>query len=381
MTVLLIVVIGISTLIWLSVYGYLTALWMIAARRHRIDQEITDFPDIAIVIPTLNEEDLILPKLEDLKNSDYPEICKSVIVVDGGSTDKTIELVKQEIERGENIRLLSTEASKGKFDQISHAFDTIKQDVVVVTDADSFLDASCIKELVSLLVRNPNIAVAGATIRPDSSLLEERIHWKFLNYLWWLEGEALSAASISGVCYACRPKKISLPDRDIKAEDIHLAFMAASRGYSVRNCRKAYATETRVPQTAAEFIQFRRRRGGGYVSELLRSNRSSHAPLGFRLMRLIRLWHFRVLPRIGIGLALLSIALLFTPYRLWLIPVFIGFAAPALISLFRSNIVSAEKLRWLKLSWAAGRLVILTIISMLGLYFHPTAQGAIGGRT
>ncbi len=102
MTVLLIVFIGISTLVWLSVYGYLIALWMISARRHRIDQEITDFPHIAIVIPTLNEEDLILPKLKDLKNSDYPETRMSVLVVDGGSSDKTTELVKQEIEQDKN---------------------------------------------------------------------------------------------------------------------------------------------------------------------------------------------------------------------------------------------------------------------------------------
>lgn len=381
MTVLFLVFIGITTLVWLSVYGYPFALWMIAARKYRTDRQITDFPCIAIVIPTLNEKDFILSKLEDLKSLDYPKDSMTVYVIDGGSTDKTRELVRQEIERGENIRLLCKTDSKEKFDQIRHGFDHIKHDVIVVTDADSLLESSCIKELVSLLVLNPDVAVAGATIKPKSSLLEEHIHWKLMNYLWWLEGEALSAASVSGVCYACRPKKFFLSDRDIKAEDIHLALNASSQGYPVRICRTAYATEIRVPQTAAEFIQFRRRRGGGYVSELLRSKHIRHVPLGFRLARIMRLWHFRVLPKIGIGLTLLSIALLFTSYRVWLIPIVIAFAAPALILLLRSDIASVEKLRWLKLSGAACRLIILTIISMLGLYSHPTAQGAIGGKS
>jgi cellulose synthase/poly-beta-1,6-N-acetylglucosamine synthase-like glycosyltransferase len=369
-----------AALLWLSAYGYLFALWAISFRRRRIHQEISRCPDIAIVIPTLNEEDSILSKITNLKNSDYPHNHMTVLVVDGGSTDQTQELVKQEIERGQEIRLVRLEGSRGKTHQISHAFSLLKQDIVVVTDADSTLEASCIKELVAMLVNDPNIAIVGTTIKPQSILLEERLHWKFLNYLWWLEGEVLSAAGISAVCYACRREKVLFPDQNAKADDIHLALMAAGQGHPVRICRKAYATETRVPQTAGELLRFRRRRGGAYVSALLQSKKYVHTAFGYHLARLMRIWHFLITPKIAVALFLLSIMLLRTADRWWLIPAFTAFITPALAILLTSNILNGEKLRWLRLGWAAVRLFTLTLISMLTLNSHPSAQGPIGGR-
>ncbi|MCP4413053.1 MAG: glycosyltransferase, partial [Gammaproteobacteria bacterium] len=47
--------------------------------------------EISIIIPTLNEEEVIRQCLETLLN--IPDI--EVIVTDGGSTDKTLEIVGQ----------------------------------------------------------------------------------------------------------------------------------------------------------------------------------------------------------------------------------------------------------------------------------------------
>ena len=84
---------------------------------------------------------------------------------------------------------------------------------VIVTDADTRLEPNCVTELVATLLADPQTAIVGATVRPASALLEERIHWWFLNHLWWLEGEALSAAIVSGVCYAARRRAVSLSAR------------------------------------------------------------------------------------------------------------------------------------------------------------------------
>ncbi|MFC2165271.1 glycosyltransferase [Acidobacteriota bacterium] len=381
MSTLFIIFIGISTLLWLSVYGYFLILWVIANRKLYPDQEIKNFPDITAVIPTLNEEEFILSKLEDLKSTDYPADCMNILVVDGGSTDKTPELVEREIESGEKVQLLRLYGSRGKSDQIRHAVDNVSTDIIVINDADSILEASCIKELVSHLILNPKLAVVGATVEPDSTLLEERIHWRFLNLIWWLEGRALSAASICGVCYAFRHEKVIPSDQDVRAEDIHLALKASSRGHHVHICHKAHAIETRVPQTVAEFIKFRRRRGRSYISELLGTKNYRHAPYAFQLGHLMRLWHYFIVPKIGIGIALLSLALLFSPYRIWLIPSFIGLAAPALILILASSIASGEKFRWFKLCWASVRLFVLTSIALLALYSYPKKQGPVGERT
>jgi len=381
MIAVVILVFGFSLLLWFSVYGYFLILWVMTHRRHRPDQELTEFPEIAVVIPTLNEEDIILSKLKNLKSSDYPTELMTTLVIDGGSTDRTTELVAHEIERGEAVQLLQVEGSQGKPDQIGHTIAGVSQEIIVVTDADSILDPSCIRELVRQLILNPETAVIGATIIPDTNLLEERIHWKLLNDIWWLEGEVLSAASISGVCYACRRTVVIPPDKNVRAEDIHLAVTASRQGHSVRISRTALAAETRVPRTAVEFIRFRRRRGGGYLAELSQIKPNKNSPPGYRIARIMRLWHFRAVPKLAIGVVLSCIALLFTPYKLWVIAVFAGLLAPGLIPLLRYNLIPGKKRNCLKTIWAAGRLAVLSIAAMLTLYSHPADQGAIGGRS
>ncbi|MDV2496631.1 MAG: glycosyltransferase [bacterium] len=381
MTVLLILFLGIATLLWLSVFGYLLLLASIASRRRHGKRGEPTRPEIAVVIPTLNEEDLILPKLADLRRTDYPRDRMTIMVVDGGSIDRTTELVRQEISRGEPIQLIGMNGARGRTDQIIHALSLLTQDVVVVTDADSVLEPSCIRELVSVLERDPQTAMIGATVRPDSALLEERIHWQILNFIWWLEGEVLSSAGVSGVCYACRREVVLANIRDLPAEDIRLPFATSAGGYRTRICRTAHATEIRVPRSTKEFVRFRRRRGAAYVYELLRLPKNGHSPLSWRLARFMRLWHFLVAPKVGVGLVILAFVLLGTQYWPWPLLTFAAFAGSALAVLFASAGLAGDGHRWWRLIPVAIRWLGLTAASMLTLNSRPSVQGPVGGRS
>jgi glycosyltransferase involved in cell wall biosynthesis len=92
---------------------------MIVRSQHRSAQLPGTEPEIAVVVPTLNEEGLIKKKIEDVKRSEYPRDKINFMVVDGGSDDQTVKKVKEEISRGEKIRLicLSTTQKKGRSDQ------------------------------------------------------------------------------------------------------------------------------------------------------------------------------------------------------------------------------------------------------------------------
>ena len=381
MTVLLILFFAVATVLWLSIFGYALLLAVIALRRRQVELGVSACPDIAIVIPTLNEEDLILPKLADLRRTDYPSDRMTVVVVDGGSVDQTTKLIRQEIARGEPIHLVSLNGARGKSYQINHVLGILTQDIVVFTDVDSVLEPSCIRELISVLERDPNTAVAGATVRPDTDLLEERIHWWFQNYLWWLEGEVLSSAGVSGVCFAVRRETVLPLPQDAYADDVHVAFAAAARGFRARLCRKAHATEIRVPQTANEFVQFRRRRGSVYLSELLRPSKDLHPPVSWKLARLMRLWHFLVTPKVGVVLAVSACVLLGTPYWHWPLLTFAAFAAPACAALIASKTLAVEGRGWWSLNLAASRLLVLTLVSMLTMNSYTSPQGFVGGKS
>jgi glycosyltransferase involved in cell wall biosynthesis len=62
--------------------------------------------EIAIIIPTYNEERFIERCLESVRQQTYPFDQMDVMVIDGGSTDKTCEIVKGYSEKYHNVRFL-----------------------------------------------------------------------------------------------------------------------------------------------------------------------------------------------------------------------------------------------------------------------------------
>lgn len=357
-----------SAALWASIFGYVATLLILTARRmlRRAGATADELPPITLVVPVRNEERFIAAKLLDLRRTDYPRGLVRTLVVDGGSTDRTVELVEAERARGGAVELMRVPGARGKAEQLNAAFATLQGEIVVVTDVDAALEPSCVRRLVQALRAEPNNAIVGARIAPASDLLEERMHWWLVNSVWWLEGEALGAAPISGVCYAMRRSVFAPLPADCTAEDIRLSLGAGARGLAVRLCRRAVATELRVPQTVGEFLAFRRRRGLGYIYELLRA-RAPRAPLRWHALRAMRLYHFLAVP--PLAALVLAAGLTLCAAGQWRWPVLVGlaFATPAVLALFASSTIGREGRRWWRLGIAAGRLAGLTWLSLLAL--------------
>jgi len=247
--------------------------------------------------------------------------------------------------------------------------------IVVVTDADAALDPPCLGALVDSVLRDGDADVVGARVRPATRLVEERIHWWLLSSLWWLEGEALGNAQVSGVCYALRRRAVVELPGDCTADDIHFGLVASSRGRNVRLCRGALAVELRAPQTMREFLTFRRRRGTGYLRELRRVHPDA-APLRWRVVQAIRLYHFFAMPVLAAIVVACGTALLASSG--WVLPVAgaVAFAVPGSAALFASTTLGESRRG--RLWIAAGRMAGLVWCSLVAL---PRTQPArLAGR-
>jgi hypothetical protein len=319
-------------------------------------------PRVAVVVPTLNEEQFIRAKLEDLGRTAYPRELLSIWVVDGGSRDRTREHVRSAMAAGQRVRLLEMELSCGKIDQVRRALTEIDADVIVVTDADAELAPNCVAELAEALRCDPRTGLVGAVIHPCSSLREEHLHWKLLNALWWLEGEALSSAVAPGPCYAMRLGAVGPLPRAADAEDLHIALAVAARGYRVRTCRRAHAWERR----------YRRRRGLVFLRELRRPPQAG-APLAQRAVRLVRLSHLILVPRLALLAAAVFPLLLLTAHwqravvlaAIAVVPLAAGVATAALAAGQGGRAAAAI---------AAARLAALTGVALLTLPRHPAPE-------
>ena len=107
---------------------------------------------ITVVVPAYNEEEGITPTICELKESlNKPHL----VVVDGKSTDKTLEIAK---DLGAEVLIQN---GKGKGNAISQGLSCLNGDTcyVAFTDADYTYPAKHIKEMINVLDSNPNVGM------------------------------------------------------------------------------------------------------------------------------------------------------------------------------------------------------------------------------
>jgi len=107
---------------------------------------------ISVVIATLNEEEGIGPTLEEIKkvlNDPY------LIVVDGKSADRTVEIAKN---MGADVLF---QEGEGKGDALFQGIRRLNSDVryVVFTDADFTYPAEHITRMIEILEQNPDVGM------------------------------------------------------------------------------------------------------------------------------------------------------------------------------------------------------------------------------
>ena len=95
---------------------------------------------ISIVIPVYNEEKFISQTLAKVCNSNTLKLKKEIIVVDDGSNDKTIKMVKIYIasnkHKNVSIKLLTNTKNLGKGSTVKKGFLVSTGDLVMIQDAD-----------------------------------------------------------------------------------------------------------------------------------------------------------------------------------------------------------------------------------------------------
>jgi len=67
---------------------------------------MSDYPYVTLIIPTLNEEDYIRQCLWSAYTQSYPDDLTEILIVDGGSTDLTLSIVRDEQAEHPNVKIL-----------------------------------------------------------------------------------------------------------------------------------------------------------------------------------------------------------------------------------------------------------------------------------
>lgn len=164
---------------WLYGYSIMTALFLLSRylfgsfyRQVPVDPEYT--PSVTVVIPCFNEETWIRETILRCVDQDYPLDKLEIIIVDDGSTDRSVEMIKQTVRDmcaegkqyciEERVRVFLQKYNQGKREAMGIGIRNARTELIVFVDSDSFLHPNAIRTLVQPM-KDPKMG--GVTGRTD----------------------------------------------------------------------------------------------------------------------------------------------------------------------------------------------------------------------
>jgi biofilm PGA synthesis N-glycosyltransferase PgaC len=246
-----------------------------------------ELPFVSVVVAAYCEEPVIERTLAALLALDYPRY--EIVVVDDGSTDRTVDLLRPYAADG-RIRLLEKRRNEGKAMALNDAVPILRGEIVTIVDADIQPHPDTLRHLVPHFRHARVAAVAGnPQVTNTSSLLAKVQATEFASIVSVLRraqrvwGRILT---VSGAICAFRKSAmvdVGLFDPEMATEDIALTWKLQRRFYDVRYEPRAVVA-MQVPETLRALYRQRKRWATG-LAQVLRRN----APM-FGDWRSRRLW-------------------------------------------------------------------------------------------
>lgn len=200
-------------IVWAMV-GYPISLKLIGSlyKNRKLEKNYSHQPTVTVMVVAHNEEKVILEKLHNILELDYPKDKIEFLIASDNSTDKTNKIVREFIEGNQDrkIRIYEVKARKGKTNAQNEAQKTVKTEYLVMTDANSMMDKSSVKELMAAFTSEEIAYVSGRLmiVNQGSSDVSnaEASYWDSDMVMREIEGRMQTITAGNGALYACRTK-------------------------------------------------------------------------------------------------------------------------------------------------------------------------------
>lgn len=261
--------------IWITYVAYFLVMVHFSRKTVRT-RSAQIFPSVTLLIPTYNEEGVILRKLQNVSELDYPKDKIEVLIVDSASTDKTLECVKEFVKDAQermDIKILTQDERTGKASALNYALRFCNKELFALSDADVSLEKSAIKQIASHFADERVGAVSGIEVmmNPDQTgtTRVEQAYRSFYNTIRLGETNLDSVLMCESEFSAYRRDLIKeLPEKSI-CDDMELTFQVKEKGF-----RALYDPKVRFyecsPFKQETRVRHKMRRGQGNQQTLLR---------------------------------------------------------------------------------------------------------------
>jgi cellulose synthase/poly-beta-1,6-N-acetylglucosamine synthase-like glycosyltransferase len=228
-------------------------------------------PSVCLFIAANDEAAVIGAKLDNALALDYPPDKLDIVVASDGSVDGTNEIVAKYAERyGARVRLLVQSPRRGKIAAINRGMEAITCDIVVFSDANTFLDRSAVRALVRNFASEEVGCVSGdVALVGDRALLakSEDLYYRYERWLQHAESDIGSMIGADGALYAIRRRLFTPRADDTILDDMAIPMAIVRAGGravfepearaqepGVETAREEFARKTRVVAGAMQFL-------------------------------------------------------------------------------------------------------------------------------
>jgi len=223
-------------------------------------------PTVTFIVAAYNEEDFIEKKIINSLQQDYPAGKIEYIFITDGSTDSTPEIIR----RYPALQLLHEEERKGKSAALNRVSEVAKHDILIFSDANTFLNAEATRNIARHYSDPRTGGVAGEKkVIPlegnaDEVGAGEGFYWKYESFLKRVDSEFYSVVGAAGELFSLRRELFeALPDNVI-LDDFVISLKVAEKGYRVVYEPDAYAMESPSFSLADEHKRKIRIAAGGF---------------------------------------------------------------------------------------------------------------------
>jgi len=107
------------------------------------------YPKISVVTPSFNQAEFIGKTIESVLSQNYPNL--EYIIMDGGSTDKTIKILK----RYGNKIIWQSKKDKGQAEAINKGLKKATGEILTYLNSDDTYEPGALKKVASFFAKNP----------------------------------------------------------------------------------------------------------------------------------------------------------------------------------------------------------------------------------
>jgi cellulose synthase/poly-beta-1,6-N-acetylglucosamine synthase-like glycosyltransferase len=222
-------------------------------------------PTVAVVVPCFNEEKGVAETLHSLLALKYPKDKLEILLVDDGSTDRTLEIA-----RGFSGVSVYSKANGGKHSAMNYALARTSAEFVVCLDADSVVEAHALLHMLPAF-DNPRVAAVtpGLLVKKPVSMLQhiQKVEYRisvFNRFVFAALGSTYVTPGPFSIFRTAVIREIGGWKHAHATEDLEIALRLQDQNYLIANAPRALVY-TGTPATLRALLRQRVRWTYGFL--------------------------------------------------------------------------------------------------------------------